>query len=149
MANGNGRAGTRSLQVVLGEVRVERDAQLRHFDALDAKAGIILGFAGAIVALAPSHHLVAGIGRLVAVISGLLSLWTFWPRRFELTNLYALREKYLGAEPEFTMLVLLDTQISMMATTRDTLDHKASRLKAAMTSLALAVVLVAAGIPLH
>lgn len=43
-----------SIEIVLEEVRFEREAQLQHFDSLDAKAGILLGFAGALVALAPS-----------------------------------------------------------------------------------------------
>ena len=49
--------GIRSLDVVREEIRIERAAQLQHFDALDSKAGIVLGFAGAIVALAPSPTL--------------------------------------------------------------------------------------------
>jgi hypothetical protein len=43
----------RSLDIVFEELRTERDQQLHHFDALDQKAGIVLGFAGALVALAP------------------------------------------------------------------------------------------------
>ena len=73
--------GTRSLDVVIDEVRETTDAQLRHFDALDAKAGIVLGFAGALVALAPSKpSTLLTVGRSAAVASGLLSLWSFWPR---------------------------------------------------------------------
>jgi hypothetical protein len=64
----------RSLDPVLEEVRSERNSQLRHFDALDAKAGIILGFAGALVALSPSGGLLVNLGRGAAVLSGLLAL---------------------------------------------------------------------------
>jgi len=57
-----------SLELLRDEVRIERDAQLRHFDALDAKAGIILGFAGVIAALAPlDRSVLIDIGRLWAV----------------------------------------------------------------------------------
>ena len=52
---GTGQRGTKSLEVVLQETRIEQVAQLQHFDGLDAKAGILLGFSGAIVALTPSH----------------------------------------------------------------------------------------------
>jgi hypothetical protein len=45
------RQGIRSLDLLVDEVRVEREAQLRHFDALDQKAGIVLGFAGVLVVL--------------------------------------------------------------------------------------------------
>jgi hypothetical protein len=46
-----GPRGTTSLEIVLEEARAERAAQLQHFDALDAKAGVLLGFSAALVAL--------------------------------------------------------------------------------------------------
>src|SRR5207244_4132331 len=98
-----------SLDLILEETRAAREAQLRHFDGLDAKAGILLGFSGAIVALAPNDDLVVGLGRFAAVLAGLLSLWAFWPRKFEVLDLFALRQKYLAAELRFSKLALLDT----------------------------------------
>ena len=76
-----GRKGVRSLDVVEEIVRREREAQLRHWDALDAKAGVMLGFAGALAALAPAdlNALVDG-GRITAVVGALVALWAFWPR---------------------------------------------------------------------
>ncbi len=143
------QGSARSLDVIIEESRIERSAQLEHFDALDAKAGIVMGFAGAIVALAPSRHLVVGLGRLASVLAGLLALWTFWPRWFEVTNVYALRTKYLAADPASTKLAVLDTHVSMMETTKLLLHQKARRLGWAMVSLGLGIVLVAIGIPLH
>lgn len=43
-----------SVDVVLDLARFEREMQLQQFDAVDAKAGIILGFAGVIIALVAS-----------------------------------------------------------------------------------------------
>jgi hypothetical protein len=143
------RKGTKSLDVILEEVRIERGAQLQHFDALDGKAGIVLGFSAAVAALAPSHHLVVGLGRLVVVLGALTALWTFLPRVFQLTNVYSLREKYLAAHPDFTKLNLLDAQISMMKSAKDLLEAKAFRLKLAMGFLALGVILVSVGIPIR
>jgi hypothetical protein len=140
---------TGSLDVIIEEARIERAAQLKHFDGLDAKAGLVLGFAGAIVALAPSRHLVVDLGRAAAVAAGLMALWTFLPRKYELTNVFALREKYLAAEPRFTKLALLDAQISMMSATKKLLELKAARLKLAMAMLALGITLLAVGIPIH
>ena len=106
--------GIRSLEVVREEARAERDVQLKHFDSIDTKAGIVLGFAGALVALVSGRRTtLVELGRTVAVLSGFLSLWTFWPRRYWSTDLRPLREKYLAAEPEFTRLRLLDTHIEM------------------------------------
>jgi hypothetical protein len=50
-------ASARSLEIVAEEVKSERRMQLAHFDSLDSRAGIVLGFAGAIVALTPSGRL--------------------------------------------------------------------------------------------
>jgi hypothetical protein len=72
-----------SLDLVLDEARSEREAQLVHFEALDAKAGVVLGFAGALVALAPQRaDPLIVMGRLLAVVSGLAALSSFWPRQF-------------------------------------------------------------------
>jgi hypothetical protein len=143
------RRGTKSLDVILEEVRIERAAQLQHFDALDAKAGIVLGFSGAVAALAPSRHLIVGIGRLVVVLAALGAIWSFLPRTLQLTNVYNLREKYLAAHPDFTRLNLVDAQISMMKSSKDLLEAKALRLKLAMGFLALGVILIAVGIPIR
>jgi len=136
----------RSLDPILEEVRSERAAQLRHFDALDTKAGIILGFAGALVALAPMGPLVVDLGRLAAAASGIVALSTFWPRGYWSTNLLQLRDLYLTAEPGFTKLNLLDTQIAMSRQLGGVLNGKAKRLKWAMVFLAVAALLTAAGL---
>jgi hypothetical protein len=142
--------GTRSLDVVHEEVRAERGEQLQHFDSIDTKAGIVLGFAGALVALAPDRaSLLVQIGRAVAVLSGFIALWTVWPRRFWSTNLRSLRDKYLAAEPEFTLVQLLDTKIDMAERTAGVLHAKATRLKWAMVTLASSVLLTGIGLGVH
>jgi len=66
----------RSIDLILAEVRIEREGQLKHFDALDSKAGVILGFAGAIVAITRTGgHVLVNPGRLLAITSGLLAIW--------------------------------------------------------------------------
>lgn len=45
-----------SLDEISGLVLAERDAQVRHVESLDTKAGIVLGFAGAVVALGTRDH---------------------------------------------------------------------------------------------
>lgn len=142
-------AGIRSLGVLAEEVRTEREFQLRHFDAVDAKAGIILGFAGAVVAFAPGGHLVIQLAWYVAAVSALLALWTFWPRRFWTTELGHLRDLYLAADEPFTRLRLLDTQILMVEASSRDLNRKAWRLKLAMTVLAIAALLTATGTAVH
>ena len=134
-----------SLDLLIEEARTQREAQLVHFEALDAKAGVILGFAGALVALAPSRaDLVLLGGRFLAVISGIAALRSFWPRRYWLTDLRTLRDKYLTAEAAFTKLKLVDATVAEAAQVEDALIRKARMLKVAMVALALAVTFVAA-----
>jgi hypothetical protein len=52
-AIGDGDVSTPSLPFLIGLVQQERDKQRAHFDSLDGKAGITLGFAGLLVTLAP------------------------------------------------------------------------------------------------
>jgi hypothetical protein len=145
-----GVRGVRSLDLLLEEVRIERDLQLRHFDALDAKAGIVLGFAGALVALNSSPgSVLVGAGRFFGVGSGLAALTTFWPRRYWNIDLASFRDRYLAAEPGFAKLRLLDTQIEMARLGTAVLDQKATRLKIAMGALSVAVLLTASGLGLH
>lgn len=145
-----GLKGVRSLDVVREEVRAERGAQLQHFDSIDTKAGILLGFAGALVALAPGRTTVlVQAGRAVAVVSGFLALWTVWPRRYWSTNLRSLRDKYLAAEPQFTLLQVVDTQIDMAERMAEILHRKGTHLKRAMVALAAAVFLIGIGLGIH
>lgn len=139
----------RSLDIVWEQARVEREVQLAHFEALDTKAGIVLGFAGAVVALAPTGSSVIDIGRVAAVGSGACALWTVWPRRIWSTDLRALRDLYLPADPHFARLRLLDTQIQMAESLGAVLSRKALRLKVSMVLLVVASLLTAAGLGLE
>lgn len=136
-----------SLELVLEEARTERAAQLIHFEALDAKAGVLLGFAGALVALAPDRaDLLIVIGRFMAVVSGMSALASFWPRDVSLTHLRSLRDKYLSSEAAFTRLNLVDATIAQTIQVSGVLKRKARLLKVAMSSLGLAVICVSAAV---
>ncbi|MGH2662778.1 MAG: hypothetical protein ACRDH8_08200 [Actinomycetota bacterium] len=139
-----------SLDAVLSEVRAEREAQLKHFDSLDSKAGILLGFAGALIALSPQDaSLMVDTGRAFAVLAAGAALWAFWPRKYQITNLRVLRDRYLAADQLFTLQRILDTSISMTGETFVALRAKAWRLKAAMSFLAVAAALLASGLALN
>ena len=58
--------GLLSLDLIASLVEVQQDHQLRHFDGLDNKAGIMLGFAGVLVAIADGFEplSIAGGSRL-------------------------------------------------------------------------------------
>ena len=70
----------RSVDAILKWTQAERESQLRHFDSLDTKAGLILGFSGVLAGLARTEGLIVEIGRYAAVLSSLVALLAFWPR---------------------------------------------------------------------
>lgn len=141
------RDATRSLDILVEHVQGVRAQQLQHFDALDSKAGILLGFAGAIIALSPGGEpVLLNLGRTAAVLSSFFALATFWPRSFPVTAVFELREHYLASEERFTKLALLDTQIDMARSSRPIIDAKAGRLRVSMVALGVAAGLTAAGV---
>lgn len=139
--------GTRSLDIVLAQTRAERDAQLAHFEGLDSKAGVILGFAGALIALTPrANNPWLDVGRAFAAIAAAVSLGAFWPRAYFLIDVRHLRDQYLGADPAFATLKIVDAQIAASASTHAVLRLKARLLKVAMTSLSAVALAVAIGL---
>ncbi|MGH2827743.1 MAG: hypothetical protein ACRDKF_12305 [Actinomycetota bacterium] len=136
-----------SLELIASRVETQLDFQLRHFDGLDNKAGIVLGFAGILVAIGNGATVALAVaGRVVAVAAAMLALWAFLPRKYPVLDMRKLRNRYLRADLEFTKLHLLDTEIRMEERASSLLGLKAFRLKLAVGFLAVAVFLTAAGI---
>jgi hypothetical protein len=119
--------GRSSLETILDEARSERAIQLRHFDALDARAGVILGFAGVLVALFPGGSPLIDVGRLAAVTSGLLALWTFSQRPETGVDLSPLMEQYSEADPDFTVRRLIQAHVELTDVLRRLLQVKVVR----------------------
>jgi hypothetical protein len=138
--------GRSSLETILDEARSERAIQLRHFDALDARAGVILGFAGVLVALFPSGGPLIDLGRLAAVASGLLALWTFSQRPETGVDLSPLIEQYSSADPDFTVRRLIRAHVDLTEILRRLVRVKIARLRASMTALAAGAVLSSLGL---
>ena len=138
--------GLPSLDIIADEVRRERDRQLSHFDSVDTKAGIVLGFAGAIASLASRESSVLSlVGAIGASAAALLALWAFFPRRYPVLDLLPLRDLYIRAQEEFAKLHLVDTQILMAQRAAELIRRKAFRLKCALVSLGLAIPMTAVG----
>jgi len=135
-----------SLDCLLAIAEGERGRQLSHFEGLDNKAGVTLGFSGAIAALASDGDTVlAKFGIAAAVLAALLAVLAFFPRSYPLFDLQKLRNRYLSAETEFTRLRVLDTSIDMYEQANITLRRKARFLLAAMATLVVAVILLGLG----
>ena len=106
--------GLPSLDVLLEMVERERAQQQAHFESLDSKAGVTLGFSGAIAALATDvDRAVAEVGVAFAVLAAVLAVLSFRPRGHPVIEVRRLRS-YLPAEPSFTKLRLFDTEAYMV-----------------------------------
>lgn len=135
--------GLPSLDLLVDEMRIIRHDQIQHFDALDSKAGVLLGFSGAIVALrAGSPGPTALLAAILASASALAAVWAFL-RKFPKFEAIGLRNRYLTSDPGFTKLRILDTQVEMITQTAGLLHAKAKRLKWSSFLLAGAVVSLA------
>jgi hypothetical protein len=134
-----------SLELLYELSQAERDSQLTHFDALDTKAGIVLGFAGVLMALSGTSsglwHAAALAASLVAATAAVAA---FWPRSYPVLLPTELRG-YLTSEETFTRLRVLDTMEVMVNETRQVLEVKARRLKIALICLAAAAGIQAIG----
>jgi hypothetical protein len=135
-----------SLDLLLQTVSAERTAQLSHFDALDAKAGITLGFAGGLIALSPDLSAVPrGVSLVLLVTAAGCAAASFWPRSLPALEVGSLR-RYLRADVEFTKLTLHDTYLAMVQEGWRAAQRKVLLLRLAMATLALAGATLAVGI---
>lgn len=139
--------GLPSLRLLGEETAAELAAHERRVDALDSKAGVLLGFSGVIVALSAVNldGLLGVAAMAVAGLAAILSGAAFVPRRFPTLELLALRKSYLGAEEDFTRLRLMDTRIAMYRQVQERLKWKARLVTLAALTLGLAVVLIVVG----
>lgn len=122
----------------------ERDAQLRHFEGLDAKAGIVVGFAGVLVAVGrTAASPLALTGLVAAAVAALLGLASFGLRRYPVLGMRGLRDRYLRSDARFTALRLLDLTIAVTEEATGLLAAKARRLTLAVLMLVSSTVLLA------
>jgi hypothetical protein len=135
--------GLPSLELLAEEAAAELAAQERRGDALDSKAGVLLGFSGVLVALTASN-LEGGTADAAALVAGIAALCAggaFVPRSFPTLALRRLRDSYLTSADEFTRLRLLDTRSAMYEETQRLLAIKGWLVAIASAALGIAVVL--------
>jgi hypothetical protein len=139
--------GLPSLSLLSDEVASELTAQERRGDALDTKAGVLLGFAGVLVGLTVGHlhGFVAHSGAVLAGVAALLAAVAFVPRSYPTLALRRLRETYLTADAEFTRRRVMDTRIAMYERTQGLLAVKARLVTAAAATLCVAVIVTVIG----
>ena len=131
----------------MAEVHDQLAAQLRHFERLDAQAGVLLGVSGLVVALAPgSAHVGIAAGRVAGVVAAVAALLALVAGRYPIMDLIQLRANYLGADPSVTQLILLDTHIVFVEQARDLTARKATRLVVTICAQFVAIALVTVGL---
>ncbi len=134
-------AARSSLDLLIEINQAERGAHLSHFESLDTKAGLVLGFAGVLIGLGNRTWLgIASV--LLAVLAACTSVGSFWPRRFPSFDPNRLGD-YAASELPFTQLTILDTLEVMLDESGRMLQVKSRRLKGALISLTASVVLAA------
>jgi hypothetical protein len=140
-----------SLQILLDQIASERETMSAHAENLDAKAGVVLGFAGVLIGLGATAQVTistnavfqAGLG--VAVVAAVSAALAFFPRKYPVLEARSLRDKYLTEPESATRLRLLDTQIEMINQTAVLAKQKGRRLRVAVICLAIAAFLVVLG----
>jgi hypothetical protein len=122
------------------------ERQLQHFEGLDTKAGVILGFDGVLIALARDTPVVPRlIGVALTALSAVLAVVTFRPRKFPTLDPLALR-RYLGADPDRTRLVLYEATTDMIVEASQLLQAKARTLRWSLWALLAAVLAFGAAV---
>jgi uncharacterized membrane protein len=142
------RQGLPSPELVAAAVEKERDRQAGHAESLDSKAGILLGFAGVVIALRGlgRNSLWSTVGVLLTVLAAASSVMAFAPRPFAVLEVRHLRNHYLRAAQAFTRLTLLDTEIEIMEATATLVRRKARFLLIGLVLLLLGIACIAIGI---
>lgn len=134
-------ASDSSLDFLVGINQSERNAQLSHFDSLDTKAGLVLGFAGVLIAVAQETDSIFGVLSIVAAAAAAVAaVAAFWPRDYPTLDPSRLGD-YAVSELVFTQLTVLDTMEVMIEQTHSVLAVKARRLKVALSSLLIGAIL--------
>lgn len=135
-----------SLDLLLQIALQERNNQIAHFDALDTKAGIILGFNGVLIALSGGVRFEFELAAIsIASASAVAALFSFWPRKFPVLEPMEFRQ-FLMYEAESTRLKLHDTVAATVMRGGQVLRTKIRYQKLALALLLGAALTFGAGI---
>jgi hypothetical protein len=137
----------KSIEILEGQIRDQLATQRSYVENLDAKAGVVLGFSGLVVAVAPANDTVwVDLARLAGVLSGVIALFVFLPRDYPVVDLRAFRRGYLTAEPTAGLLALVDTYLNVLDHAAGVIDHKSRWAKGSIAALLVAIMFVFAGL---
>ena len=113
----------------------ELDRRREHFEGLDTKSGLSLGFSGVLLAFpkkVPLEFLVGG--SVLVAAAAVASLAALWPRSFPVLNASRLAD-YIAADVALTERRMTDSVEQMLGTADRLLERKAAALKLAFVFL--------------
>jgi hypothetical protein len=133
-------AAAQSTRILPEVVRNERAISVEHYESLDARAGVLLGFSGAIVALAPNGWApLVVVGTLAAMAAAIAALFAFMVRDYPVQDANALWDKYQPSSENLARYYCALEDIDIMTSMVDLNYRKARLVKLTMFLLALAV----------
>ncbi len=124
-----------TLSFLLETLQSERSQQLSHFEALDARASVIVGFAGLLMTLipdVPKSRLLVSVA--AAGVTSLFGLSSFWARSFPAIRPLPLRQ-VIGEDLQWVRAGVYDQVEAMLAEGSVVLARKATRLRIALVFL--------------
>jgi hypothetical protein len=135
------------VDILASEIRDQMAGQVRHFDRLDTRAGVLLGFSGLFVVLSlnGSGFWIAAAG-VAGVASAAVALGSFLVRDFPALDVARFRERYVSAEPAMTRLTLVDTHLAILENARRLTHRKVRMLKVTIGAQFVAIVLAVVGV---
>lgn len=135
-----------SLDVIRAELDKRRQEQSQKAASFDTRAGLVLGFGGVLIGLAPAQTTALHLsGQVAAALAAAVAGWSLTFRVTGSVGPRALRDNYLTKAPEETQLRLLDTRSWLFELDEKRFEAKVERMKWAVWLLALAVALMLAG----
>lgn len=135
---------------LLMQAETEYDRAHQRFDAIDTKAGLVLGFAATLLGLtftvtaAGAAEGLLAASRAAGAVAGLAALVAAWPRQYKRMELGKIRQHLQQSNPDDALLDLMDQRIENVTTVAAAADKKMPWLTAALTALTVATMLSAA-----
>ncbi|MFG2525617.1 hypothetical protein [Streptomyces sp. NPDC048527] len=135
-----------SAAVLVGVVEREYDRRLANLRALDGKAGALLAFDGAVVALNRGLPFLWQVPSIAfSAASAVFAAMVLWPR--EIRTLHPSRlVQYVAAEAETTMLAIQDNTAIAVEQIEAAAKPKRQWIKASLVCLALAAAVFSVGV---
>lgn len=136
----------KSLESVRREVDIEQQRQDAIVESLDTRAGIMLGFAGVIVAVGGAQGTLGLYGAALAGVSAVLSAVAMVPRTHSVMDTQKYAQLYLYEEPGDPDREALKRRLKNLKDNDDARRWKVLTLKPAIVTLIASVVLTAIGV---